>query len=101
MSKTLRPEVRIIKMTEAEYNAAMHQFLGDDYDDEKDNYWDHLMSEFDEQYGAIIDAAYDNGYTYLAVICDENGEPIENRTYELPENFNPNDFEFEADSLNM
>jgi len=97
----MRPEIRIIKMTETEYEAAMKQFLVD-YEDERDNYWDFLMIEFREFYDQNVEVAYDyDGVVYAAVITDDHGRIIEDRIYELPVTFNPNEFKFTAKNLDL
>ena len=65
----MRNEIRVIKMTETEYDKAMHQCLKDNYDKESGTYFDRLMSEFEEQFESSIDEPV----SYLAVICDING----------------------------
>ena len=97
----MRPEIRIIKMTETEYEAAMQQFLVD-YEDERDNYWDFLMIEFREFYDQNVEVVYDyDGVVYAAVITDDRGRIIEDRIYELPVTFNPDKFKFTAKNLDL
>ena len=89
-----REEIRIIRMTETEYESAMKQFLGSDYEECRDNYWDRAMNDFEEAYiaGSEI-ATYTPLQTqYYAVLVNEKGRIIENRLYELPESFSQEAF---------
>lgn len=97
----MRPEIRIIKMTETEYEAAMKQFLVD-YEDEINNYWDFLMIEFREFYESNMEIAYgDVEVVYAAIITDDHGRIIEDRIYELPVTFDPDKFKFTAKNLDF
>jgi hypothetical protein len=97
-----RPEFRIIAMTLEEYDAAMHQFLGKNYDEEIGDYWDYAMSEFDQAYEKNLEIVGmdDLGTQYFAVITDAKTGQHDQRLYELPESFNPNDFQFTESLLN-
>ena len=89
-----REEIRIIRMTEAEYELAMKQFLGSDYDECRGDYWDHAMNDFTETYAAGLKVATSTPLQtqYYAVFIDKNGGIIENRLHELPESFSQEAF---------
>ncbi len=91
----IRPELRIIEMTQTEYNAAMKQFLGNDYEECKDNYSDYLMDdEFDFLYASGMEIAIDTPLhtQYYAAIINQSGDLINSRLCELPESFSPEVF---------
>ena len=90
-----REEIRIIRMTETEYESAMKQFLGpDDYEESRDCYWDYAMNNFAETYAAGLEVAMFTPLQtqYYAVFIDKNGEIIENKLHELPESFSQEAF---------
>ena len=93
----MRAELRIIKMTQSEHEAALKQFLGNDYESEKDNYWDHAMDDFKEVFQNGMEIAEETTLQtqYYAVLIDpeHNFQPIDERLYELPEAFSPELFE--------
>jgi len=97
-----RPELRIIAMTMDEYDAAMHQFLGKDYDEDIGSYWDYAMGEFDQVYEKNLEIVNmdDLGTQYFAVITDAKTGQYDQRLYELPESFDPDKFQFTEDLLN-
>lgn len=83
----MRPEIRIIPMTQKEYDTAMKTYLNN-YEEEKENYWDYIMEDFSEVYlsGMEIACADDLSTQYYAVITD-NYFKNDGRLYELPESF--------------
>lgn len=84
----MRPEIRIIPMTQKEYDTAMKTYLNN-YDEEKENYWDFTMEDFSEVYLSGMEIANEDDLStqYYAVIFDKCIYKNDGRLYELPESF--------------
>ncbi len=97
-----RPEIRIIAMSQDEYNVAMRQFLGKNFAEEISSYWDHAMSEFEEAYNEGLEIANmdEYGTQYFAVITNAKSGSHDGRLWELPESFDPDTFRFTERLLN-
>ena len=109
-----RAEVRIIKMTEKEYNRAMKQFLGGDYWERKDSYCQsatHIPDFANDLEGCMEVAEADELHTqYMAWIVEDDGSIMRRRKdngkatiplNELPESFDPEKFEFDNLFINL
>ena len=84
----MRAEIRIIPMTQEEYDAAMKTYLSN-YEEEKENYWDYTMEDFSEMYlsGMEIACSDELSTQYYTVIIDKYFDRNDGRLYELPESF--------------
>lgn len=84
----MRPEIRIIPMTQKEYDTAMKTYLNN-YEEEKEDYWDYIMEDFSEVYlsGMEIACTDDLSTQYYAVIIDKYIDKNDGRLYELSESF--------------
>ena len=84
----MRPEIRIISMTQKEYDTAMKTYLNN-YEEEKEDYRDYIMKDFSEVYlsGMEIACADNLSTQYYAVIIDKYIDKNDGRLYELPESF--------------
>lgn len=81
----MRDELRIIPMTNEEYDAALDRYLGAD-EEARETIWDFTMTDFSEAYSSAMEIIT-NGVIYQAVIVDKHGQSVDGRLYELPENF--------------
>ncbi len=108
MNLPKRGEIRILFMTENEYERAMRQFL-DNYEEEKGFYYDCSTNDpdFNSHLDGMMEIANTDelGTQYAAWITDGSmsfsgsNKPINLR--ELPESFDPEKFEFDNCELNL
>lgn len=81
----MRDELRIIPMTKEEYQKALDKHLGDDQE-ARETIWDFAMSDFSKAYSSAMEIITQS-CIYQAVLVNKHGESIDDRLYELPENF--------------